>query len=189
MLPLVKILWAWEREDHFWVAMLPTSFWLSFHLSINSFFSSSCLSSSPFPFIFSLSPSHRHTQLSLSPGVRMRVGRWGDLRALLPLSARCVCLTESVCKKGERERKTAIIHLEEIISHRNQSYCLLKPHTHTFTQSFICPANAKWVYHRARLSFFTAAVFFCSACVITMMYVCRLWVCVCLRWYLQVWVS
>lgn len=119
---------------------------LSDYLSISlySFFSFSCLSTSPFPFIFSLSLSHKDTlKLSLSPGVRMRVGHRGDLRALLPLSVRCVCLTESVCKKGECERKTAIIRLEEIISHRNQSYCLLKPHTHTFTQSFICPANVK----------------------------------------------
>ncbi len=39
MLPLVKILWAWERErkqrrekGNFWVAMLPTSLWLSLHI-------------------------------------------------------------------------------------------------------------------------------------------------------------
>lgn len=112
MLPLVKILWAWDRErkqrrekGHFWVAMLPTclSLSLSDYLSISlySFFSFSCLSTSPFPFIFSLSLSHKDTlKLSLSPGVRMRVGHRGDLRALLPLSVRCVCLTESVCKKG-----------------------------------------------------------------------------------------
>lgn len=107
MLPLVKILCAWERErkqkgekkDIFeLLCYQPLSDYLS--ISLNSFYSSSCLSTSPFPFIFSLSLSHKNIpKLSLSPGVRMRVGHRGDLRALLPLSARCVCLTESVCKK------------------------------------------------------------------------------------------
>lgn len=172
MLPLVKILWAWDRErkqrrekGHFWVAMLPTclslSLWLSFHLPLLILFFLLSFNLT-FPLhLLTVSFTQRHTQtLSLSRSKdACRTPRWFTYTPAI-IWEMCVCAWPRVCvRRGEYERKTAIIHLEEIISHRNQSYCLLKPHTHTFTQSFICPANVKWVYHHVRLSFFTAAVF------------------------------
>ncbi len=107
MLPLVKILWVWKREKekewerrekgHFWVAMLPTYLWLSLHYpQVLLFFLLSFNLTFPLHLLF-----HTHSNsLSLSPGVRMRVGHRGDLRALQPLSARCVCKKGGACKEN-----------------------------------------------------------------------------------------
>ncbi len=86
-----------EKKDIFeLLCYQPISDYLS--ITLKSFYSSSCLSTSPFP---SSSLSHiLKLSLSLSPGVRMRVGHRGDLRALQPLSARCVCKKGGACKEN-----------------------------------------------------------------------------------------